>query len=70
MANVSPNNITNLEQDWAHDASNNLPFSGAAVQAFIKSQLGVIARASYFDPSTATLYYFASQEDMGQHLVI
>ena len=64
MANVSPNNITNLEQDWSHDASNNLPYSGAAVQAFIKSQLGVIAKASYFDPTTATLYYFASQEDM------
>ena len=69
MANVSPNNITNLNQDWGSDPSaGGAPFSGAAVQAFIKSQLGIIAKASYFDPTTATLYYFASQEDMQEFI--
>jgi hypothetical protein len=46
MAKVSPNNITSLTQDWGNDTSVNLPFSGAAVQSFIKSYLGAVAKAA------------------------
>ena len=37
---TSPNSITSLSEDWGKDAANGLPFSGQAVQDFIKSQLG------------------------------
>lgn len=37
---TSPNSITSLSEDWANDAANGLPFSGQAVQDFIKSQFG------------------------------
>ena len=63
MPKISPNNITSLSQDWSNDEQTGLPFSGAAVQQFIKSYLGSIARATYFDPTSMTLYYFASEED-------
>lgn len=39
MAKVSTNPITSLEQDWGNDTQNNLPYSGQAVQDFIKSEL-------------------------------
>lgn len=68
MANVSPNNITNMNQDWGNDATTNLPFSGAAVQAFIKSQLGIIPRAAYFDGASATMYWFKSEEDRNEFI--
>ena len=61
MAKTSPNNITSLSQDWGRDDQTGLPFSGAAVQQFIKTNLGEIARACYFDPQEATLSWFASQ---------
>ena len=63
MAKYSPNNITNLSQDWNRDATNGLPYSGRAVQAFIKSYLGSISQAMYFNPTNMTLYFFASEED-------
>lgn len=37
---TSPNAITSLTQDWGNDTANNLPFSGQAVQDFIKKQFG------------------------------
>lgn len=63
MAKYSPNNITNLSQDWSRDTTNGLPYSGRAVQSFIKSYLGSIANAMYFNPANMTLYFFASDED-------
>lgn len=40
MANkVSANSINSLDDDWGKDVSNNLPYSGAAVQAFLKKQI-------------------------------
>ncbi len=64
MANISPNNITNLNQDWAHDMSaNGAPFSGAAVQTFIKNQINSKVGAGYFDAQGMTLYLFRSEED-------
>lgn len=64
MARVSSNNITSLSDDWGCDPlDDNKPFSGAAVQQFIKSYLGAISRASYFDSTSNTLYWFASDDD-------
>lgn len=63
MARHSSQPITSLNQDWNFDPIEQLPFSGAAVQAFIKSYLGAVAKASYFDSSTNTMYWFASDDD-------
>lgn len=63
MARHSSQPITSLNQDWNFDPIEQLPFSGAAVQAFIKSYLGAVAKASYFDSTTNTMYWFASDDD-------
>ena len=40
MANrVSTNAITSIDQDWGNDAANGLPYSGQAVQTFIKDTM-------------------------------
>lgn len=39
MAKVSTNPIETYEQDWGNDPKTGLPFSGAAVQKFIKDEL-------------------------------
>ena len=63
MAKVSPNNIHDLTQNWGHDEETNLPFSGEAVQTFIKSFLRNVTTAAWFDTMSATMYFFASTED-------
>ena len=63
MAKVSPNPITRMDQDWGRDSTNGLPYSGAAIQKYIKDNLGEITRATFFDPGTMMIYYFASEED-------
>jgi hypothetical protein len=39
MAKVSTNSITDYSQDWGNDVSTGLPYSGEAVQKFIKDEL-------------------------------
>lgn len=63
MAKTSNYPIDNLSIDWSHDPLTGLKFSGAAVQTFIKKELGKIAKAAYFDASDYTMYWFASEED-------
>ena len=63
MAKVSPNSIENLQEDWGLDQNTGLPYSGGKVQAFLKSLLKDIATAAWFDTTTATMYFFASEED-------
>lgn len=65
---TSPNSITNLTQDWGNDTANNLPFSGQAVQDFIKKQFGL--KAGYVCWSTSVdasnnyhLWGFATKDD-------
>lgn len=67
---VSENKISSLSQDWGRDESNGLPFSGQAVQDFIKEGISTAntafaerAGAQYFDPSNYTLYSFKNEED-------
>ena len=40
MAKVSPNNIQTMQQPWSRDPENGLPFSGDAVEQFIKKTFG------------------------------
>lgn len=67
---ISPNNIPNLSADWGNDETNGLPYSGAAVQEFLKfycqksvdneqNKMG----AFYFDTAAMKFYTFRTQED-------
>ena len=65
MAKISINKITSLSEDWGSDSRNGLPYSGQAVQDFIKEGIATAntayaerAGASYFDPSVYTQYFF------------
>ena len=68
MANSSNNPIPHLSTDWEFDPLSGKKFSGASVQAFIKSYLGAISKAAYFDPNTYTLYWFATDEDKAEYI--
>lgn len=69
MSKISPNNITSLNQDWGMDTAVNLPFSGAAVQAFIKSYLRSVSGAAWFSEVTSTIYFFATADDREAFIV-
>lgn len=43
---TSPNEIPNLETDWGMDVENGLPYSGDAVQKFVKKYLSQISEIS------------------------
>ena len=65
---VSPNSIPNFEADWGKDTSyKNLPYSGQAVQDFVKTNLKVAkeqrAGAAYYDSITSVLYFFQNDDD-------
>lgn len=72
---VSENKITSLSQDWGRDESNGLPYSGQAVQDFIKEGIST-ANTAYserwgavaFDASTYTLLGFKNDEDKQAYL--
>lgn len=72
---VSENKITSLSQDWGKDESNGLPFSGQAVQDFIKEGIAS-ANTAYserwgavaFDSSNYTLLGFKDDEDKQAYL--
>ena len=68
MAKTSTNNIQNLDEDWGNDENVGLPFSGEAVQTFIKSYLKNVTAAAWFDPTNYTMYFFASQEDRDKYI--
>ena len=65
---VSENEILNMSQDWAYDMSNGLPYSGAAVQNFIKKTFGT--KMGYFHYDTASNRYlvFADEESKNQYV--
>lgn len=64
---TSSNAIESLAQDWGNDASNNLPYSGQAVQDFIKKQFGTkVGYVSYRYSDSDTCYWlegYATEED-------
>ena len=75
MAKISTNKITSLQEDWGSDSRNGLPYSGQAVQDFIKEGIATAnaaysgrAGASYFDPSLYTQYFFKDEQDKDEWL--
>ena len=70
---TSDNSITSLSQDWANDTANGLPFSGKAVQDFIKAQFGskVGCWCWSTSPDASNFYHlwgFATEEDKTAYL--
>lgn len=66
--NVSNNDIMNMSQDWGKDASNGLPYSGRAVQKFIKEKLNAKAGVFYNDTSNNRYLVFADEEARDEYL--
>jgi hypothetical protein len=63
MAKISTNNIPNIEADWGLDEKTGLPYSGQAVQKFIKDTLNEKTASVYFDSGKSALYAFRSESD-------
>lgn len=64
---VSSNAIENLTQDWGNDTANGLPYSGQAVQDFIKAQFGTkVGYVNYRYSDSDTCYWlegYATEAD-------
>ena len=69
MAKQIWNEPINKSVDWGGDSNTNgLPVSGAMVQKFIKDSLNEKHGASYFEPTTNTMIFFASKEELTEWL--
>lgn len=70
MAKVSPNSIPDLNADWGKDSANGLPYSGKAVQTFIKGELGSRLTWQEVDPDVAspegTTYLSTSKQTLDE----
>lgn len=67
MAKQTWNEPISGNVDWGGDSNTGgLPVSGAMVQKFIKDSLNEKHGASYFEPATNTIYYFASKDDLAE----
>lgn len=58
---VSENDIQDMTQDWGLDTSNNLPYSGAAVQKFIKETFGSKMGYFHYDATSNRYLCFADE---------
>lgn len=69
MAKQTWNDPISMNVDWGGDENTGgLPVSGAMVQKFIKDSLNTKHGASYFEPTTNTMLYFASKDDLAEWL--
>lgn len=68
MAKISSNKIESINEDWGVDKRNGLPYSGQAVQSFIKSTFNAKVGASYFEPATMTLLGFRNAEERNEYI--
>lgn len=68
MTKVSTNDILNLTQDWDKDHSNGLPFSGLAVQKFIKQQLKEKVGVLYYDSENNCCIAFADADSRDAYI--
>lgn len=66
--NVSKNDIQNMSEDWGLDPSNGLPYSGAAVQKFIKKTFGSKMGYFYYDTSSNRYLVFADEESKDKYV--
>ena len=57
-----------MSQDWGYDSSTGLPYSGRAVQKFIKEQFGAKMGYFYYDTSGNRYLVFASEESKDEYL--
>ena len=65
---ISENAIPDINADWGKDASNGLPYSGSAVQTFIKSQFASKIGLLYYDTTSNTYKCFANDEDRDAYI--
>lgn len=68
MAKISGNKIESINDDWGEDKRNGLPYSGQAVQGFIKNTFNAKVGASYFEPATMTLLGFRNAEERNEYI--
>lgn len=65
---VSKNDIQNMSEDWGLDPSNGLPYSGAAVQKFIKKTFGSKMGYFHYDTSSNRYLVFADEESKDKYM--
>ena len=65
---VSENDIQDMTQDWGLDTSNNLPYSGAAVQKFIKETFGSKMGYFHYDASSNRYLCFADEASKDKYV--
>lgn len=65
---VSENNIHSITEDWGRDTSNDLPYSGAAVQKFIKDTFDTKVGCFYYDVSSNRYLVFANESKKNEYI--
>lgn len=65
---VSENNIHSITEDWGRDTSNDLPYSGAAVQKFIKDTFDTKVGCFYYDVSSNRYLVFANESKKNEYV--
>ena len=65
---ISKNDILDWSQDWGLDPENNLPFSGRAVQKFIKEAFGSKAGYFFYDTTNNKYLVFANEAAKDEYL--
>lgn len=68
MAKISENMIPDINADWGLDASNNLPYSGEAVQEFIKRTLKQKYGYFHYDDGNNRYLVFADEESKNLYI--
>lgn len=68
MAKISENMIPDINADWSLDASNNLPYSGEAVQEFIKRTLKQKYGYFHYDDGNNRYLVFADEESKNLYI--
>lgn len=68
MAKVSENRIPDINADWGLDSSNGLPYSGEAVQEFIKDTLKNKYGYFYYDENNNRYLVFADETSKDLYL--
>ncbi len=61
MAKYSENPIPSKSVDWSHDPTNGLPYSGGAVQEWLKNELENRAGCFYYDATNNRFLVFADE---------
>lgn len=65
---TSPNKIPDFSADWGRDAMNGLPYSGEAVQDFIKTNLRSKFGCFYYDQTNSRNLVFADEASRDAYL--